>query len=72
MPPPAHLPPAQYDASTLHFGGANKVEGNVRTVMYFGVGLQRDAAVLSTGKIPDGHNRKPAVMLSELPRAGRG
>ena len=42
------------------------VEGNVRAVMYFGVGLERDAGVLAeTGVIPDGHERTPAVMVGE-------
>jgi hypothetical protein len=40
---------AIYDASLLHFGSSNSVPGNIRAVMYFGVGLKGAAALCASG-----------------------
>jgi len=53
-----------YDASVLHWGGANVMEDFQRAVLYFGVSLPGAAASLSLEEpIPDGCVHVPPVLL---------
>ena len=54
---------AIYDASVLHFGSANKVPGNTRAVLYFGVGYGGDQTVQSRIIDDKGHTFLPPVTL---------
>ena len=40
---------ALYDASVLHFGGANRVPGNTRVIWYIGAARKGEAARLAAG-----------------------
>lgn len=56
-----------YDASVLHWGGANVMEDFQRAVLYFGVSLPGAASSLSLEEpIPDGSVQVPPVLLQDV------
>ena len=58
-----------YDASVLHFGGANSAPGNERSIFYFGLApLGGAAALAGDGPSPSGYRARPSVRLDELLR----
>jgi hypothetical protein len=55
-----------YDASVLHYGGANTVPGFERAMAYFGVSLSGAAASLCQGDpVLRGHTEVPPVRLAD-------
>ena len=54
-----------YDASVLHFGSANTVEGNDRAVFYFGFAPHGGASALA-GTQPTGYKQEKAVHLNDF------
>jgi hypothetical protein len=62
-----------YDASVLHWGGANDVAGFQRAVLYFGVSEPGAAASLAVGEpVPDGSVQAAPVRLRDVAAAGGG
>lgn len=56
-----------YDASVLHWGGANSVEKNDRAILYFGVARPGAAQILSEGHPPlKGFTLVPPVLLEDF------
>lgn len=54
-----------YDASVLHFGGANNVEGHERSIFYFGFSPVGGAAALA-GEPPRGFTAKEPVLMRDV------
>ena len=56
---------AIYDASVLHFGGANEVEGNTRVIFYFAVSPAGERADAAEERVP-GYTAMPPQRVADL------
>ena len=56
---------AIYDASVLHFGGANEVAGNTRVIFYFAVSPARARADAAEELVP-GYTAMPPQRVADL------
>ena len=59
---------AMYDASVLHFGGANRVPGNTRVIWYIGAARKGEAARVAAGAATatSGLQAVPAIPLKSF------
>ena len=55
-----------YDASVLHWGGANSIENNDRAIFYFGLSRNGSAARLSLGQTLKGFDAVPPILLQDI------
>lgn len=55
-----------YDASVLHWGGANSVPNNDRAMLYFGLARQGAAAKLCDTKLITGFDTMPPIMFDDV------